>query len=59
MMILLIKVKEIRTLLTFQEFAFQMEIRIGKVERILGSGFAESFIDNFVHYSRLGPSVNR
>ena len=44
----MIKVKEFKIFITFQEFAFQMEIRIGKIGRILGSGFAFPFIDEFI-----------
>ena len=58
MMILLIKVNEFRTFLKFQEFAFQMEIRIGKIGRVLSSGFAGFFIDDFKYYSRFRISVN-
>ena len=35
-----------------------MEIRKGKIARILGSGFAETFIDEFIKYSRSGLNVN-
>ena len=56
--ILLIEVKEFSAFITFQEFAFQMEIRIEKIGRILGSGFAGPFIDKFIKYSRFGLSVN-
>ena len=46
-----IKVKGFGAFTTFQEFAFQMEIRIGKIGRILGSSFAGPFIDEFINYS--------
>jgi len=55
---LFIKNEQIRSVIRFQEFAFQMEIRIGKIGRISGSGFAGPFIYEFMKYSRFGLIVN-